>query len=114
MDRTLGKEGSLTCGQLVDDKASSVLLDEPGFHIAVDEIKELGCSGMGVGGVHSTRSTNDPSCVSKGSRRRMTSKTYAMSPMAKAMPFAKSAGKLATFETVRFPPAAFVVPTPAL
>ena len=57
MDRTLGENGSLTLGQSIDDEASSVLLDEPGFHISVDEVKELGRSGMSMGGVHSARSS---------------------------------------------------------
>jgi len=57
MDRTLGENGSLTLSQSVDDEASSVLLNEPGFHIPVDEVKELGRSGMGMGGVHSARSS---------------------------------------------------------
>ena len=63
MDRTLGEDGSLTFSQGVDDEASPVLLDEPGFHITVDEEKELGRSGVGMGGVHSTRSKR---WVSKG------------------------------------------------
>ena len=57
MDRTLGEDGSLTLSQGVDDEASPVLLDETGFHISVNEEKELGRSGMGVGGVHSARSS---------------------------------------------------------
>ena len=57
MDRTLGENGSLTLGQSIDDEASSVLLDEPGFHIPIDEVKELGRSGMGMRGVHSARSS---------------------------------------------------------
>lgn len=56
MDGTLGEDGSLTLSQCVDDKASAVLLDEPGIHRAVNEKQELGRSGMGVGGVHSARS----------------------------------------------------------
>jgi len=55
MDRTLGEKGSLAWSQGVDDETSPVLFDEPCFHIALDEIKELGRSGMGVGGVHSAR-----------------------------------------------------------
>jgi len=55
VNRTLGKEGALTWAQFVDNKASSVLLDEPSFHLAVNVEKDLGCSGMGVGGVHSAR-----------------------------------------------------------
>jgi hypothetical protein len=56
MDRTLGENGSLAFTQFVDDEAGSVLLNEPGFQVAVDEEKELGRSGMGVGSVHSARS----------------------------------------------------------
>jgi len=67
MDRTLGENCSLTRSQGVDDESSPVLLDEPGFHIALDEIKELGRSGMGVGGVHSARSNGG---LANGSERR--------------------------------------------
>lgn len=56
MDGTLGENGSLTWGQSVDDEASSVLLDEPDFHVAVNEVKELGRPRMGMRGVHSARS----------------------------------------------------------
>jgi len=55
MDRTLGENGSLTWSQGVDDKASSILLDEPDLHTAVNEVKELGRPGVGVGGVHPAR-----------------------------------------------------------
>ena len=55
MDGTLGENGSLTWGQGVDDEASSVLLDEPDFHVAVNEVKELGRPGMGMGGIHPAR-----------------------------------------------------------
>jgi len=55
MDRTFGEKGSLTLRHGVDDEASSVLLNEPSFHLAVNNEQELGCSGMGVGGVHSAR-----------------------------------------------------------
>ena len=59
MDRTLGENGSLTWSQIVDDEASPVLLDEPDFHIPVDEVKELGRSGMSMGGIHSARSSSE-------------------------------------------------------
>jgi len=55
MDRTLGENGSLTRRQSVAHETSSVLLDEPDFHLTVNEEKELCRSGMGVGGVHSAR-----------------------------------------------------------
>ena len=67
MSRTLGENGSLTLSQRVDDEASPVLLDEPGFHITVGDVKELGRSGMGMGGVHSTRSSGG---LARGSERR--------------------------------------------
>ena len=63
MDRTLGENRSLSFAQGVDHEASPVLLDESGLHITVDEEKELGRSGVGMGGVHSTRSKR---WVSKG------------------------------------------------
>jgi hypothetical protein len=56
MDRSLGEERSLTCAHGVDDESSTVLLDEPGFHLAVNDVQELGSSGMGVGAVHPARS----------------------------------------------------------
>jgi len=52
MDRTLGEDCSLTWSQSVADESSSVLLDEPDFHLTVNEVKELSRPGMGVGGVH--------------------------------------------------------------
>ena len=56
MDRTLGEKGSLTLIYVVDDETSSVLLDEPSFQLAVNDVQELGRSGMGVGAVHAARS----------------------------------------------------------
>jgi hypothetical protein len=56
MDRTLGEERSLTCADGVEDESSTVLLDESGLHLAVNDKQELGGSGMGVGAVHSARS----------------------------------------------------------
>jgi hypothetical protein len=66
--------------QSVPDEASSVLLDEPDFHLTVNEEKELGRSGMGVGGVHSARSGEwFTSCVRKGiEERRCTRETYSI------------------------------------
>jgi len=55
MDGTLGENGSLALSQGVGDETSSVLLDEPDFHVAINEVKELGRPGMGMGGVHSAR-----------------------------------------------------------
>lgn len=55
MDRSFGEDGSLTLGQRVSDKASTVLLDESDVHLAVDEEQEFGRSGVGVWGVHSAR-----------------------------------------------------------
>ena len=51
MDSTLGEDGSLASGHGVADEASTVLLDEPNFYLAVDEELELGRSGVGVWGV---------------------------------------------------------------
>jgi len=55
MDRTLGEDGSLTWSQSVADESSTVLLDEPDFHLTVNEVKKLSRPGMGVGGIHSAR-----------------------------------------------------------
>ena len=56
MDRSLGEERSLTFAHGVDDESSTILLDEPGFYLAVNDVQEFGRSGMGVGGVHPARS----------------------------------------------------------
>jgi hypothetical protein len=57
MDRSLGEERSLTFAHGVDDEASAVLLDEPSFHLAINDVQELGCSGVSVGAVHPARSS---------------------------------------------------------
>ena len=55
MDRSHWEDGSLAFGQGVDDESSSVLFDEPGFHLTVtDDVEELGRPGMGVRSVHPT------------------------------------------------------------
>ena len=71
MDRTLGEDGSLALSHRVDDEASTVLLDKPSFHRAVNNEQELGRARMCVGRVHSTR----PVCITleRVPRRRMRS-----------------------------------------
>lgn len=52
VDRPLREEGTLAFGQGIVDEASPVLFDESSFHLSVDEVKDLGCSGVGVRGIH--------------------------------------------------------------
>ena len=59
MDRTLGENGPLTLREGVDDEASTVLLNETGVHLTVNEEQELGSPGVGMRGVHSARSGLD-------------------------------------------------------
>lgn len=56
VDRALRENGTLTLGQGVTNEASTVLLNKSGFHFSFDEVKDLGCSGMGMRGVHATGS----------------------------------------------------------
>lgn len=55
VDGTLGEDRSLTSGQGVEDEPSAVLLDESGFHRSVHKVQKLGCSRVGVRGVHTAR-----------------------------------------------------------
>ena len=48
----MGEKGTLAFSQDVVDEASSILFNEPGFHLSAYEIKDLGRSGVGVRGVH--------------------------------------------------------------
>jgi len=52
VDRPMRKKGALTFGQDVVDEASTVLSNEPGFHLSAHEVKDLGCPGVCVRGVH--------------------------------------------------------------
>ena len=54
VDRPLREEGTLAFGQGIVDETSPVLFNESSFHLSVDEVKDLGCSGVGVRGVHAT------------------------------------------------------------
>jgi hypothetical protein len=56
VDRSLGEEGPLTCIHGVEDEPGPILFDEPGFDLTVNDVQELGRSGMGVRGIHSARS----------------------------------------------------------
>ena len=52
VDRPLGEKCTLTFGQDVVDKASTVLFDESGFEFSGHEVKDFGRSRVGVRSIH--------------------------------------------------------------